>query len=236
MEQPFFQIWGLISYYKNDLSRRKLIFNKIKAFTLRLSTGLLVFVLCLLLTCYSLSKTLYFASFMFTAFGLIIYAISLIGLKESITTVLYEEYGILPNTSVREKVIIPLIKDYLKKRKMLNPEKLKLIIEKLHKEAELEKQSAFVIPGFTLGLIIPIWTQFLVWGFKYIDDFSYATKFSALFFSIVCLITSVYIFFIKPFVDEFWNQDTNKIVELSRIVEDIHFNLRPRKSRDYRSR
>lgn len=177
-------------------------------FTYTISTGLLVFLIILaylsLLAMPTVFINYHIFLYILIAFITILFfsTIALIISNKKIRSIIYNHYKIktandLWRTEDFNNMQSQILINYLKRKKLYTPEKLKLLVELLNKEVERSKSPSLLAQGAFLALFTPIWLQYIIGIFKLIDNWSFN------YISLFVLVSTIPIIFITICIGTF---------------------------------
>ncbi|WP_174821998.1 hypothetical protein [Paenibacillus polymyxa] len=159
-------------------------------FTYTISTGLLVslifFAYLSLLAMPTVFINYHIFLYILIGFITILFSsiIALIISNKKIRRIIYSHYKIetandLWRTEEFNNMQSQILINYLKRKKLYTAEKLKLLVVLLDKEIGRSKSPSFLASGAFLALFAPIWLQYIIGIFKFLDNlgFNYTSLF-----------------------------------------------------------
>ncbi|MBC9786212.1 hypothetical protein H1S01_17250 [Heliobacterium chlorum] len=211
-------VYTLLRFYKSNLSERKIIVEKA-----HIRYGII----------YSFGTTSILSIFLaIKPFNVKYFITSIILIFLSLSILEYNHKKILKSNynidvplfysnqginTVRLKKVVQFLSSHGIKEK----DQLDSLVKALDKEAENKKYSPFIIPGVILSLLIPVWNNYLSWGYKNITDYSegfiYALQASGFIILVAFLISLIKRFF-------YLNSLSYTINSLSVLVQQVLVN------------
>lgn len=124
------------------------------------------------------------------------------------------------------------IRELLIKNEIDTVEKLKYFIELLEDNIKNSKVPNIFNKGIIVGIIGPVWIQFVAWVYQNIDNYESAIIFLLMVIICVFLVSSIYGIIRPVIIDDIINSEYNKLKKLFKIVNEIYlFELNNDKSK-----
>lgn len=118
-----------------------------------------------------------------------------------------------------EVMRINLLKQYLKKEKLLTESKIKLLVDLFYKESESKKFSGFLTAGVFLALFVPLWSQFLGWIYQEAKNFEQVVEVTLVFLFVIVMII-IALEMTKRTALDIFNTKSQSLKNLARMLEE----------------